>query len=145
MFSLCPPLWGGGTPSQVWMRGGGTRSHVQMGYPIPGPVRRYPILLMGGTLIHDPPIRRMGYLPSGPGIGYPCPGLDWLPPPRFSTGWSTPFPIRRQISKASTCYEVSGVPFAFTQENVLVFYKICRISIEFHQEKLEWQRLSVSC
>ena len=81
IFSVCPHLrgggylisqvWtrGGGTPSQVWMGGGtpsqvwmergypsqvqrGTPSQVWMvGYPIPGPDGRYPILL--GVPIQD--------------------------------------------------------------------------------------------
>ena len=61
IFSVCSHLWGGGTPSQVWMVGGrGWRYHI------PG---------QDGGVSH--PRSRWGV--PGPGLdggGYPIPGLD---------------------------------------------------------------------
>ena len=54
------------------------------------------------------PILLMGVPPSG----------QWGVP--HVTDGGTP-PIRRQSSRASTCYTAGGMPLAFTQENFLVF------------------------
>ena len=121
-------LVGGGlrTPSQVRTRGG---------TPIPS-------LDRGGT--QDTPQTGGGYPPSQYWMGYPQSGLDegtpqirtgceYLPPPHSGhdfmgysppsrPGMGYPSPIRRQSSKASTCYAVGRMPLAFTQEDFLVQY-----------------------
>ena len=70
----------------------------------------------------DAPIKTGWGYPIDIGLEYPYPslqsGLDGVPPVR--TGWGTPSPVRRQSSKASTCYAVGGMPLAFTQEDFLV-------------------------
>ena len=131
---------GGGTPSQVWTGGGVTLSQVWTGGTLsqvgvtqsevwtggggvpPSKIR------MGGT--PDTPLIQdwMGYPPVQDWIGYPLsktgwgtPLQDWMGTPHPSkTGWGTPPPIRRQISKVSTCYTAGDVPLAFTQEDFLV-------------------------
>ena len=87
-----PSCWGG-SPSQVWT-GGGNPSQVQTG-GTPSLVQTW------GTPL---PWSRLDGVP-------PCPGLDGVPPPP---------PIRRQISKVSTCYTAGDVPLAFMQEDFLV-------------------------
>ena len=74
--------------------------------PISGLDGRVPYPADRGT----PSKIRKGVPPSKISRGYPHPGLDWVPPS----------PIRRQISIASNCYTVGGVPLAFTQEDFLV-------------------------
>ena len=103
-----------GYPSgQVWMMGG------TWGTPWPGldgggtwhtpsqvGVSGYPpgqVWMGGGTW--GTPSARSGWYP-----GYPPPGLDGVPP--------TPI---RQSSIARTCYLAGSMPFAFTQEDFLVF------------------------
>ena len=106
MFSLCPPFVGevpypadGGTPSQVWMGGGGTPSSW-WGYPGMG----YPISCRG-------------YPPAGgkPWQGYPSPPSRGTLLPL--SGVPTPL---NQSSISCTCYVAGGMPLVFTQEDFLV-------------------------
>ena len=128
---ICPFTFEGGTPSQVWrgvphpvFDGGGTLSQVWTGW-VPNPRSG-----LGGTLSQI----WMGVPPSKIRMRYPThQRLDGVPPPS-RTGWGTPHPrldeatspipppptVRRQISKASTCYAAGGMPLAFTQEDFLV-------------------------
>ena len=102
----------GGTPSQrggTLARSGGTPSQVcRGGVPhLRSEVGGYPISGLGGV----PQSGLDGGYP-----GYP-PTLRWGTPPR-------------QISIASTCYAVGGMPLAFTQEDFLVqtdFDKSCHV------------------
>ena len=53
------------------------------------------------------PDLRWGTPPAHPGLdGVPPPVQDWMDSPLL------PPPVRRQISKASTCYAAGGVPLA---------------------------------
>ena len=110
-------------------RWGCTPSQVQMGV-VPHPRSRWGYLIPGldGGIPHPrsgqgvPPskIRMEGTPPSKSGwdiLPFPHPRLDEVPASR--TGWGTPS-IKRQISKASTCYAAGGVSLAFTQEDFLV-------------------------
>ena len=126
------------------------------GYPIPGVDRGYPIPGLEGGNPHprsewgtlDTPWSRLDGVPLvKPGWvpplsktewdNSPPPRLDGLPPPqpRSMTGWGTPHSrldgvpssIRRQISKASTCYAAGGAPLAFTQEDFLVHNKFVQL------------------
>ena len=114
----------GGYPSSWW------------GVPHPRSRWGYPIQLIG---IHHP---TDGGTPSQVQARGTNPGLDGAPP--FKTGWGNPplvqdwmgyppildwmgdpstpahprldgVPVRKLISKASTCYAAGGVPLAFTQ------------------------------
>ena len=74
------PSSGGGTPPHVWL--GGTHS-ADEGYPIPGLIEGYPILLTGRYPRYPP--SKIGWVPpSRPGMGRvsqvpPCPRLDGVP------------------------------------------------------------------
>ena len=116
----------GGTPSQVWM-GGYPIPGLDGGYMIPGLDERVPTLLTGNV----PPFKiRMGVppgtttSPSRTGWSTPLSKTEWGTASLSRTGWGTspppPPPIRRQISKASTCYAEGGVSLALTQEDFLV-------------------------
>ena len=50
------------------------------------------------------------------GLNLVAPGQDWM-------GVHLP-PIRREISRVSTCYAAGGMPLAFMQEDLLVFHLI---------------------
>ena len=124
MFSLCPPFRGGGDypissldgpdgggvpyPRSGWGGGGGMPSFWLGGVP-------HSRSGLGGTPIQD---QDGGY----PWLPTPNSGLDGVTPPPSKTEWGTPPPhpgldgvpppqIRRQISKASTCYAAGGVFF----------------------------------
>ena len=97
------------------------------GYPHPrsgaGGICRTPPRLDGVPPVQDwmgyPPVQDwMVYPSSQDWMGYPSPRLDGLSPIQDWMGY--PPPIRRLISKASTCYAAGGVPLAFRQEDFLV-------------------------
>ena len=109
----------GGTPSSP---GQG----VLQGTPCPGQDGGTPLSRTGwGT-----PLSGLDGVPLCQGLNGvsppPNPRLDGVPsspPPPSKTGWGTlipPPPIKRQSSMASTCYAVSGMALAFTQEDFLV-------------------------
>ena len=106
-YPIPGPDWG--VPHPRSGRGG-----VQ--YPIPGLDRGVPHPADGG---YPPSKIRMGVLPIQDWMGYPLPHQQDGVCPLSKTGWGTPPPVRRQISKVSTCYAAGGVPLAFTQEDFL--------------------------
>ena len=97
-----------GTPPQVWT--GVTPSQVQTGgIPFQVQMRGTPSCCPGGTPIQDQDQDLDGGIPIKTGWGAPPSRTGCCPPP-----------VRRQISIASSCYVVNGMPLAFTQENFLV-------------------------
>ena len=142
-----PILLTGGYPLQVWMGGtpsswqGVPPSKMRMGVPHSAD-RGYPHPRSGwgGNLGYPPSKTRLDGVPPHPRLdallppswgtppsrtGWGTPTQDWMvyPPPQSKTGWGTPHPqppVRRLISKASTCYVTGGVLLAFTQD-FLVF------------------------
>ena len=88
-------------------------------YPTPiGTGWGYPLSeLVGDT---PPPLELDGGTPCQDWIGV-APTIGTGSP--IGTGWgysSSPPPIRKQSSRASTCYAAGGMPFVFTQEDFLV-------------------------
>ena len=128
------------------MDGGYTTPGMDGGYPIPGLNRGYTIPgLDGGGVswvgvprVPSSQVWMMGDTPGTPlarsewwggYLGYPPrPGLDGGGYP----GNPPPPPIR-QSSKASTCYAAGGMPFAFTQEDLLFCTILSKIIIIKHK------------
>ena len=130
----------GGTPSQVWLGGGG--------YLIPGLAGGVPHPRSrqggGGT----PSQVRMGYSPTRSGWDTPWPDQDGVPPwhlgqgTPLDLGWGTPLDLAWGTPRTwdrvppqtwdgvppwhgtivSTCYAVGSMPLAFMQEDFLVLY-----------------------
>ena len=104
----------GGTPSQVWTRGGGTPSQVQVGgtHPRSGwgdtPSQvwsgGYPILLMGGT----PPFRPG----MGGFLGYPPSKIGWGTPIQTWDGGTPGTPPHRRLDGVPPCPDLGqgGTP-----------------------------------
>ena len=97
----------------------------------------YPCPSLGGTRVPPFQVRMLGtpiWLTGGrKGEGVSSIGTEWGYPPvktewdthsSIRTGWEYPPPssIRRQSSRASTCYVAGGMLLAFTQEDFLVFF-----------------------
>ena len=105
LFSACVSVhtWEGGVPLSV---NGGTPSGPDGGYPHPSQWG-VPPGLDEGTLLLEldgvPPQLEFD-------VGIP-PHQDWM---------VYPTPIRRQSSRASTCYMAGSMPLAFAQEDFLV-------------------------
>ena len=82
------------------------------------------------------PIWLMGEVPIGNGWGTPLSRLDgvsslhqdWMGHPHWD--WMEYPPIRRQSSRASSCYTVSSMPLAFTQRGL--FSSECCHSIDIY-------------
>ena len=113
MFSICPPLQGGGVPRQIQM--GGTLARSGWGVP-PARDGVPPIWTwMGGTPSQIEPVCIWDGVP-------PCLDLDlgWGTPPSGSgprMGYPPPF---SWDNRRSTRYPVSSMPLAFTQEDFVV-------------------------
>ena len=85
-------------------------------------------------LICYPPLGlNVGNSPISTGLGSPPVGTGWGYP-SMGTGWGyphqdwilEPHPLRRQSSRANTCYVAGNMPFAFTQEVFLVCFALLR-------------------
>ena len=113
-------------------------STSQVGVPPSGWQAATPIQLMGGSSIWltggggthladrgIPHLANRGLPPSGwwgvptSGLDGSIPHRDWMEYPTHQDwmGTPSPAPIRRQSSRASTCYAAGGMPLAFKQEN----------------------------
>ena len=105
----------GSTPSQVWM--GGTPFKIRMGVSPLSKTRWGTSHLRLDVIL---PLSKTGWGTSPPPSaewGTPHPYLGWgVAPHQRLDGVPPP-----NISTASTCYAVGGVPLAFTQEDFLVF------------------------
>ena len=126
IFSVCPHLRGGGYPISGLGRGvphprsgwwGGGVPHLRSGWWGGGVPHSRSQWLGGGTpsqvwmVGRGVPHPRSGWWGGG---GYPIQGLDG------GGGYLEYPPPIRQSSIANTCYAASGVPLAFTQEDLLV-------------------------
>ena len=110
---------------------------------------------MEGVLQGYPIGTGLGYCPIGTGWRYSQSGLDWVtlhwnlmrvPPSGLlgTPGWDcmkVPHP-GVQSSRASTCYMMSAMPFAFMQEDILICWNFKTISHKWTPEAVAFSTVN---